>query len=320
LLTAPSLPLILAQPQNQQIVVGSDATFTVNASSVSALGYQWKFDGTNLSSASTSVLTITNVLAANAGSYQLVVTNANGAVTSVVAILTVIRANPVVTAWPTASAITYGQTLAASALSGGTATPAGSFAWTPPATAPGAGTALQSVIYMPTDTTDFNSATGSVSLVVTKGTPIITWTNPSSIMCNTPLSCNQLNATASVPGSFAYTPTNGTVLNTGTNTLWMIFTPTDMADYSSVTDSVSLVVLPAGIPPVIPVVGHSDGWFTFTWSATPGQMYQVQYVTNLSQTNWTTCGSTITATNSAPTASDSITNLQRFYRVVLLLP
>jgi hypothetical protein len=319
LLTASSLPLILAQPQNQQTVVGSNTTFTVNALSVSALGYQWHFNGSSLTGASTSVLTITNVLAANAGSYQLVVTNANGVVTSIVAILTVNRANSVVAAWPTASAITYGQTLAASALSGGSATPAGSFAWTMLATAPGAGTALQSVTYMPTDTTDYTSATGSVSLVVTKGTPIITWTNPSFITYDTPLSSNQLNASASVPGSFAYTPTNGTtVLNPGTNTLSMIFTPTDTADYSSVTDSVSLVVLPAGIPPVIPVAGQSGGLFTFTWSATPGQMYQIQYLTNLSQTNWTAFGGTITATNSALTASDSITNLQRFYRVVPL--
>ena len=40
---------------------------------------------------------------------------------------TVTPANPVVTTWPTASAITYGQTLAASTLSGGSATPAGTF-------------------------------------------------------------------------------------------------------------------------------------------------------------------------------------------------
>ena len=48
-----------------------------------------------------------------------------------------------------------------------------------------------------------------------------------------------------MPGSFAYNPTNGAVLNTGTNTLSVIFTPTDTVDYSSVTDSVSLVVSPA---------------------------------------------------------------------------
>ena len=47
-------------------------------------------------------------------------------------------ANPVVTVWPTPSAITYGQTLAAATLSGGSATVAGSFAFTTPETVPNA--------------------------------------------------------------------------------------------------------------------------------------------------------------------------------------
>ena len=74
---------------------------------------------------------------------------------------------------------------------------------------------------------------------------MLTWANPASIIYGTALSSNQLDASPSVPGSFAYTPTNGTVLNVGTNTLSIIFTPTDTNDYSSVTDSVSLVVSPA---------------------------------------------------------------------------
>ena len=48
-----------------------------------------------------------------------------------------------------------------------------------------------------------------------------------------------------MPGSFAYSPTNGAVLNTGTNTLSVIFTPADTTDYSSAIGSVSLAVLPA---------------------------------------------------------------------------
>jgi hypothetical protein len=179
LLTASSPPSILAQPQNQQSVVGSNAAFTAAALSVPALGYQWKFDGTNLSGASTSALVIANVLVANAGSYQVVVTNANGAVTSAGATLTVNKANAVVTAWPTATAITYGQTLGASALNGGTATPAGSFDWTTPSTAPGAGTAPQSVTYTPTDKVDYNSLTNSLNLVVLPAALSVTASNAS---------------------------------------------------------------------------------------------------------------------------------------------
>ena len=73
----------------------------------------------------------------------------------------------------------------------------------------------------------------------------LTWTNPAPIVYGAALSSIELSATASVPGSFAYTPTNGTVLNAGTNTPSVIFTPTDTVDYNSVTDSVNLIVSPA---------------------------------------------------------------------------
>jgi len=76
-------------------------------------------------------------------------------------------ADPNVTAWPTASAITYGQTLAASTLTGGSATPPGSFVFTTPSTIPGIGTATQSVTYIPADAVDYKTAIGSVSVTVT---------------------------------------------------------------------------------------------------------------------------------------------------------
>ena len=72
-----------------------------------------------------------------------------------------------VTLWPTASPITYGQTLASSTLSGGSATPAGTFVWTTPTTMPGAGTASYSVTYVPSDDT-YNTVSSTVSLLVNK--------------------------------------------------------------------------------------------------------------------------------------------------------
>jgi hypothetical protein len=84
-------------------------------------------------------------------------------------------------------------------------------------------------------------------LVVGRPALAITWPIPDSITYGTALSSNQLNATANLPGSFAYNPVNGAVLNSGLNTLSVIFTPTDTNDYNSVTDSVSLVVSPASL-------------------------------------------------------------------------
>jgi hypothetical protein len=92
--------------------------------------------------------------------------------------------------------------------------------------------------------TNISGSTNASATLTVQATPIITWTNPAAIMYGTPLDTNQLNATANVPGSFVYNPAAGTVLNTGTNTLSVIFTPTDTVDYTNATDTVSVAVLP----------------------------------------------------------------------------
>jgi hypothetical protein len=44
------------------------------------------------------------------------------------------------------------------------------------------------------------------TLAITKINPTLTWANPLGIVYGTALSSTQLNATASVPGTFTYTP------------------------------------------------------------------------------------------------------------------
>ena len=73
------------------------------------------------------------------------------------------------------------------------------------------------------------------------------------------MSSTQLNATANVAGTFAYTPAAGAVLKAGTQTLSAVFTPADTSTYSSATATVQLTVnqatptitwaAPAGIAP-----------------------------------------------------------------------
>jgi hypothetical protein len=81
-------------------------------------------------------------------------------------VLAIKKADPDVTAWPMASSITEGQTLASSTLTGGLAVPAGTFAFTTPSMTPNAGTAAQSVTFTPTDTTNYNPVVGSVNVTV----------------------------------------------------------------------------------------------------------------------------------------------------------
>ncbi|HEU0049074.1 MAG TPA: hypothetical protein VFQ43_15895, partial [Nitrososphaera sp.] len=124
------------------------------------------------------------------------------------------KTTPTIT-WAAPAAITYGTALSSTQLNA-TASVAGAFTYTPTTgTVPDAGTQNLSVNFTPTDTTHYNSASATVSLTVNKATPTITWTAPAAITQGTALSATQLDATASVAGTFVYTPASGTVLAAG---------------------------------------------------------------------------------------------------------
>ena len=111
--------------------------------------------------------------------------------------------------------------------------------------------------FTPTDAANFTTATKTVSINVLKATPTITWPTPAAITYGTALSAAQLNATASVPGTFVYTPAAGAIINAGaTQILSVTFTPTDAANYATTTATVSLTVLKA--TPVITWANPAD--------------------------------------------------------------
>jgi len=119
------------------------------------------------------------------------------------------KTTPTIT-WATPTAITYGTALSSTQLNA-TASVAGTFVYTPAAaTILNAGTQTLSVSFTPTDTTHYNPASATVSLTVNKATPTITWATPAAITAGTALSATQLDATASVAGTFAYNPASGT--------------------------------------------------------------------------------------------------------------
>jgi TonB family protein len=73
-------------------------------------------------------------------------------------------------------------------------------------------------------------------------TPVIDWSGPSPIAHGDSLTSDQLNATASVPGTFVYTPAPGTVLPAGTHNLSASFTPEDSENYTAAKVTVPLEV------------------------------------------------------------------------------
>jgi len=155
--------------------------------------------------------------------------------------LTVSKATPAI-AWAAPAAIAYGTALGATQLDA-TATVAGTFAYSPAAgTVLNAGSQALSVMFTPTDSTDYTTGTATVTLKVNAGGSLITWANPAAITYGNALGASQLDATAPVPGKFVYTPAAGTVLKAGSQTLSVTFTPANSSDYTTATATVTLTV------------------------------------------------------------------------------
>ncbi len=104
-----SAPSITAQPQSLAVVLTSNAIFNVSANGTAPLAYQWLFNGTNISGATTNLYSIATVQATNAGNYSVVITNSAGSVTSSVAVLTVVT-SPVITTNPVSQSVIQGGT------------------------------------------------------------------------------------------------------------------------------------------------------------------------------------------------------------------
>ena len=93
-----------------------------------------------------------------------------------------------------------------------------------------------------TNGTDSMLATINVLTTTPQNTPTITWSNPGDIFYGTPLSNVQLDASASVPGTFVYTPPSGTILRPGIQTLSVSFTPDDTAIYTTASKTVTITI------------------------------------------------------------------------------
>ncbi len=88
----PRAPFVSTQPADQSVAAGGTASFVVVAAGQPAPTYQWRKNGTNLPGATSPLLSLANVSAADVANYDVVVTNANGTVTSRAAALTLAAA------------------------------------------------------------------------------------------------------------------------------------------------------------------------------------------------------------------------------------
>ncbi len=109
--TRTTIPFIAQSPANQTVSAGGTAAFSVSASGLPSLFYQWQKNGTNIAGATNATLTIPGTKLADNGIYSVIISNSAGQVVSGNAILSIpavsasiapILANGLLTiSWPT---------------------------------------------------------------------------------------------------------------------------------------------------------------------------------------------------------------------------
>ncbi|HRO17927.1 MAG TPA: immunoglobulin domain-containing protein, partial [Ferruginibacter sp.] len=119
-------PAVTVDPTNETVCEGSPVTFTVTATGTN-LTYQWRKGGVDIGGANASSYTIPSVVSADAGSYDVVVSNTGCTpATSAAATLTVQTA-PVITVDPVGTTICEGGAINLSVTV--TGTPAPTYQW-----------------------------------------------------------------------------------------------------------------------------------------------------------------------------------------------
>lgn len=119
-----SPPIVTTQPTNQTVTTGQSATFAVVAAGLAPLSYQWQKNGANITGAmSSSYTTPATTSADNSSTFDVIVSDATGSVTSNRATLTVDPAAmpPSITTQPANQTVTAGQNATFTVVAAGTA-------------------------------------------------------------------------------------------------------------------------------------------------------------------------------------------------------
>ena len=103
-------PTIVAQPRSVSVAQGAEILLSVTAEGTGPLIYQWRKNGSGISSATNAILKYSNVASSLAGDYSVRIANSVGSVTSTVAKVSVTSSStaPKITLQPRGEALTVG--------------------------------------------------------------------------------------------------------------------------------------------------------------------------------------------------------------------
>jgi hypothetical protein len=298
-------PVIISQPAAATVAPGAAAVFSVSAGGKSPLSYFWRRDGAPIAGATNSTYTTNNVQPADSGTlFSCLVSNSLGTTLSANADLTVIPPDLVqnggfetgdFTAWTTSGnddvySCWVDEYDAYSGLYGAGLGPVGSPGYLSQtlSTTAGQNYLVSCWLFCDGETpNEFMVFWGGATLFDQTDIGYTGWTN---------LQFQAAATSAKTPLTLGFR---------------------DDPSWFSL-DDVSVLQIP---PPRFQPVSFGNGVITFTWGTQAGQLYQLQYTTNLTQNQWVNLGGVLSAGGSSITTTDTTTGpAARFYRIVLLPP
>jgi hypothetical protein len=261
-------------------------------------------------------LTVVTPASVSAGPVNVIVTNADGQ-TATLTNGFLFVGTPAIT-WSNPPPIAYGSALNGLQLNASANVP-GAISYIPPiGTVLNAGSNLLSAVFTPNDSVDYSSVTDYVGLVVWQAPLSVTASNATRPYgVDNPVFTGLLAGLQNgdnITANYSCAATPGSPAGADLIVPSLADPTGRLPNYQvSIFDGTLTVLAP--VPPVFQEAALFADTFSLNWTATTGAAYQVQYISDLTATNWTDLGGLVMASNATAGLTDSITNSQRFYRV-----
>lgn len=349
-----TVPTITVSPKSVISQIGANALFSGGATGDPAPTYYWKQGITSIPGATTNTLLLTTVQYTNAGVYTMYATNSQGQTPAACWLSVALTPGGNILGYHFTNYIVAGTPLTMSSWLTNVPNGVNTYAWQYNHLNIGVSTSnlnLTAAQVIPTKSgiysIDFNSSVGSTVVVsnqvydsywsfgylpgvtnqpsggtilpgtnftfnaaVTGTTPTVLWYQNGTNLIASQMLSNMTDNGGTDISNVSLTLSNVTAANSGTYTLLV-------TNYWGTTVSSNAVLTVQSPTPPAPVLQASaaSGNFLISFPSVVSQGYTIEYVTNITDTNWTELTNFIAGDTNA-TATDSISaSPQRFYRV-----
>ncbi|MDB6056881.1 MAG: Immunoglobulin I-set domain protein [Verrucomicrobiales bacterium] len=326
-LTGPTAPSFVSQPQSQTVPTNTAVTLTAVAQGTDSLSYQWSFNGSAISGATTNAFSIASAQITDAGTYSLVVTNQYGTATA--SAVVVVTVPPSITTQPTDQTANIGGPFAFSIAATGAPTP--SYQWFHDDVAiPGATTSsyskanaqvADSGIYYVVLTNIADEITSfQVTLTIV---PQITTPPQSATVLQGNTTGFSVTAQGTSPLGYQWTFNNAPIAGATSTSLTIANAqPANSGSYSITVSNKAGIATATATLSIIPsstrllnIAVDSNHIATMVWSTDVGANYVLKYKSNLLDTQWTSLSNITASASTLVISDDASTNRQRFYQL-----